>query len=124
MSTVIVAEALGLVTWWGLQPRLVERLRKPDPSPGPGRDAPCHGRTPARILVVDDEPYITDVVTAALRFEGFASEEAATGAEALDKARLGRLRPDRARRDAARHRRIRGVPPAPVRAGRRPRCSS
>ena len=24
-----------------------------------------------RILVVDDEPYITDVVSAALRFEGF-----------------------------------------------------
>ncbi len=41
------------------------------------------------ILVVDDEPYITDVVTAALRFEGFASEEVSTGAEALTKARLG-----------------------------------
>ena len=41
------------------------------------------------ILVVDDEPYITDVVTAALRFEGFASEEVSTGAEALSKARLG-----------------------------------
>ncbi len=42
-----------------------------------------------RILVVDDEPYITDVVTAALRFEGFATEEASTGLEALDKARAG-----------------------------------
>jgi two-component system OmpR family response regulator len=41
------------------------------------------------ILVVDDEPYITDVVTAALRFEGFTSDEASTGAEALSKARLG-----------------------------------
>ncbi len=39
------------------------------------------------ILVVDDEPYITDVVMAALRFEGFGSEEASTGAQALDKAR-------------------------------------
>jgi two-component system, OmpR family, response regulator len=39
------------------------------------------------ILVVDDEPYITDVVMAALRFEGFASEEASTGAKALEKAR-------------------------------------
>jgi two-component system OmpR family response regulator len=44
---------------------------------------------PGRVLVADDEPYITDVVTAALRFEGFESEEAATGSEALDKARGG-----------------------------------
>jgi two-component system OmpR family response regulator len=44
---------------------------------------------PGRILVADDEPYITDVVTAALRFEGFASDEAATGSEALEKARGG-----------------------------------
>jgi two-component system, OmpR family, response regulator len=42
-----------------------------------------------RILVVDDEPYITDVVTAALQFEGFVSEEASTGSEALVKARAG-----------------------------------
>jgi two-component system OmpR family response regulator len=42
-----------------------------------------------RILVVDDEPYITDVVTAALKFEGFASDEASTGSEALAKARTG-----------------------------------
>ncbi|HEX3980239.1 MAG TPA: response regulator transcription factor [Acidimicrobiales bacterium] len=45
--------------------------------------------SPGRILVADDEPYITDVVTAALRFEGFASEEASTGFEALEKAREG-----------------------------------
>jgi two-component system OmpR family response regulator len=44
---------------------------------------------PLRVLVVDDEPYITDVVTSALAFEGFATEEAATGAEALAKARRG-----------------------------------
>lgn len=42
-----------------------------------------------RILVVDDEPYIIDVVTAALRFEGFQTEEAATGGQALDKVRAG-----------------------------------
>ena len=35
MSTFIVVEALGLVTWWGLQ-RLVERLRS---RPAPARDA-------------------------------------------------------------------------------------
>ncbi len=45
---------------------------------------------PGRILVVDDEPYITDVVTAALRFEGFVADEAATGGDALEKARSGR----------------------------------
>ena len=45
---------------------------------------------PGRVLVVDDEPYITDVVTAALRFEGFATEEAATGLAGLEKARSGR----------------------------------
>ena len=40
-----------------------------------------------RILVVDDEPYITDLLSAALRFEGFAVEVASTGAEALRIAR-------------------------------------
>ena len=38
---------------------------------------------PARILVVDDEPYITDLLGAALRFEGFTVDTAATGGEAL-----------------------------------------
>jgi len=40
-----------------------------------------------RILVVDDEVYITDLLAAALRFEGFAVEVAATGKEALRLAR-------------------------------------
>jgi two-component system OmpR family response regulator len=39
------------------------------------------------ILVVDDEPYITDLLAAGLRFEGFAVSIAATGAEALQAAR-------------------------------------
>jgi two-component system OmpR family response regulator len=34
--------------------------------------------------VVDDEPYITDLLGAALRFEGFDVDTAATGGEALD----------------------------------------
>jgi len=42
-----------------------------------------------RILVVDDEPFITDVLCAALQFEGFVTEEAATGLQALAKARVG-----------------------------------
>jgi two-component system, OmpR family, response regulator len=36
-----------------------------------------------RILVVDDEPNIVDVITMALRYQGFAVESAGTGAEAL-----------------------------------------
>ena len=42
-----------------------------------------------RVLVVDDEPFITDVVSSALVFEGFATEEATTVAEALSQARSG-----------------------------------
>ena len=37
----------------------------------------------SRILVVDDEPNIVDVISMALRFQGFAIESAGTGAEAL-----------------------------------------
>jgi two-component system OmpR family response regulator len=40
-----------------------------------------------RILVVDDEPNITDLLVAALHFEGFSAEVAQTGFEALAKAR-------------------------------------
>jgi two-component system, OmpR family, response regulator len=40
-----------------------------------------------RILVVDDEPYITDLLGAALRFEGFSVDVAVTGSEALEMAR-------------------------------------
>ncbi|MGD0197254.1 MAG: response regulator transcription factor [Solirubrobacteraceae bacterium] len=36
-----------------------------------------------RVLVVDDEPNIVDVISMALRFEGFEVESAATGAEAI-----------------------------------------
>ena len=34
---------------------------------------------PARVLVVDDEPSITDAVATALRYEGFETREAASG---------------------------------------------
>ena len=36
-----------------------------------------------RVLVVDDEPNIVDVVSMALRFQGFAVESAGSGAEAI-----------------------------------------
>jgi two-component system OmpR family response regulator len=42
-----------------------------------------------RILVVDDEPYITDLLGAALRFEGFAVDTSATGGDALSLAERG-----------------------------------
>ncbi len=42
------------------------------------------------ILVVDDEPYITDLLSAALKFEGFRVDVASTGVEALEKVRSGR----------------------------------
>ena len=45
-----------------------------------------------RILVVDDEPYITDLLSTGLEFEGFAVEVATTGSEALQKVRS--TRPD------------------------------
>jgi two-component system, OmpR family, response regulator len=53
------------------------------PTPAPA-DAP-------RILVVDDEPGIVDVVSMALRFQGLAVETATTGREALSAA--GNFRP-------------------------------
>jgi two-component system OmpR family response regulator len=38
---------------------------------------------PHRVLVVDDEPNIVDVITMALRFQGFAVESAGSGGQAL-----------------------------------------
>ena len=46
----------------------------------------------ARVLVVDDEPNIVDVVTMALRFQGFEVASAGTGTEAL--AAVSGFRPD------------------------------
>ena len=41
------------------------------------------GREGGRVLVVDDEPYITDLVSTALRYVGFDVSTAATGRQAL-----------------------------------------
>jgi two-component system OmpR family response regulator len=46
----------------------------------------------ARVLVVDDEPHIAELVTVALRYSGFDVSRAATGREALSEVR--RTRPD------------------------------
>jgi two-component system, OmpR family, response regulator len=48
--------------------------------------------TNGRILVVDDEPSITDAVATALRYEGYDVEEASTGRDAL--AAIAREEPD------------------------------
>jgi two-component system, OmpR family, response regulator len=42
-----------------------------------------NGATPHRVLVVDDEPNLAEVVTMALRFQGFTVQTAGTGREAL-----------------------------------------
>src|SRR3954449_5533413 len=44
-----------------------------------------------RVLVVDDEPNIADVVTMALRYQGFEAESVGTGRDAI--AAVDRLRP-------------------------------
>ncbi|TDD13772.1 response regulator transcription factor [Nonomuraea diastatica] len=46
----------------------------------------------SRILVVDDEPYLADLVSTALTYEGFETATAATGAAAV--AMNGSFRPD------------------------------
>nr|WP_280273641.1 response regulator transcription factor [Nocardia wallacei] len=50
-------------------------------------------RTPeARVLVVDDEPMIVELLTVSLRYQGFEVAAAGNGAEGLDRARV--FRPD------------------------------
>ncbi len=49
-------------------------------------------RTPVRVLVVDDEPDLTEVIGAALRHEGWSVRTAADGRAALEAAR--EFRPD------------------------------
>ena len=70
-----------------------------------------------RVLVVDDEPNIVDVITMALRFQGFEVESAGTGAGALAAVSRFKPAPDAAGRDAARHGGLRRGP-APGRPAR------
>ena len=46
----------------------------------------------ARILIVDDEPSIVELLSVSLKFQGFEVETASNGAEGLDRART--FRPD------------------------------
>ncbi len=78
-----------------------------------------------RLLVVDDEPTVRELLSATLRFAGFEVSSAATGAEAVEAVRRAAARPGPARRDAARPGRVPGRPPALRElAGRRCRCCS
>lgn len=55
-------------------------------------DAPAVRRPEARVLVVDDEPMIVELLSVSLRFQGFEVQTAVDGAQALDRARV--FRPD------------------------------
>nr|KEP24544.1 hypothetical protein DA06_07150 [Georgenia sp. SUBG003] len=60
----------------------------------------------ARLLVVDDEPSIRELLSASLRFAGFDVVTAEDGNAALRAASQQPPRPRGARRDAARHGRL------------------
>ena len=64
------------------------QLQRPPISEDQPMSDNAHG---PRVLVVDDEPNIAEVVTMALRFQGFTVETAGTGREAL--AAVARFRP-------------------------------
>ena len=66
----------------------------------------------ARLLVVEDEPNILELLSASLRYAGFEVVTAAAGGEAVQAAQRPPARPDRARRHAARHGRLRRDPAA------------
>ncbi|MBF6332653.1 response regulator transcription factor [Nocardia transvalensis] len=58
-----------------------------------GMNGGAAGRTPeARVLVVDDEPMIVELLSVSLRYQGFEVATASNGAEGLDKAKV--FRPD------------------------------
>src|ERR1700691_120705 len=91
----------------------------PDPgSPGPGLSAPGierEDRTPARVLVVDDEPSLAELLASVLRAEGGTVKTAGNGAGGV----AARARVPTGRRGAGRHaprfQRYSGHAPAPGR---------
>ena len=72
-----------------------------------------------RVLVVDDEPMVREVLARYLETEGFEVDTAGDGEQALDRFVTDTARPGAPRPDAAPHRRPRGVPPH-ARERRRP----
>ena len=75
---------------------------RPDPADG----------TPLRVLVVDDEENIAELLRMALRYEGWEVEVALTGGKAVSHRQEAAARRRRARHDAARLRRHGGAAPA------------
>ena len=67
--------------------------------------------SPLRVLVVDDEVNIAELIAMALRYEGWEVAAAHTGTKAVSAAKDVRARRRRARHDAARLRRPRGAAP-------------
>ena len=66
-----------------------------------------------RVLVVDDEEHITELVAMGLGYNGFDVRAGGLRAGRPGRRRASQARPDRPRRDAARPRRLRGRPPPP-----------
>jgi two-component system, OmpR family, response regulator len=65
----------------------IEKTAKPGrPTARHGASVPEPSRDLTRVLVVDDDPSITELVATVLRYEGFAVQVAAAGREALDAA--------------------------------------
>lgn len=68
------------------------------------------GRSPhaRRVLMVDDEANLVDVISLALRYEGFLVRSATRGADALDAVDAFARQVVMGRRDASGHGRLRG----------------
>src|SRR5678816_1153318 len=58
-------------------------MGSPHVVPFAGAITPRTGASEGKILVVDDEPYLADMLMTSLRFAGFEVRVAATGTEAL-----------------------------------------
>ena len=78
--------------------------------------------TPLRVLVVDDEENIAELLRMALRYEGWDVEVALTGSKAVSTRQEAAARRRGARHDAARLRRHGGAAPAARRPARRTRA--
>lgn len=74
----------GLVNYWG------DTIQAG--TPAPSGDTPAGKTSPERILVVEDDPEILDVIVDTLRDEGFEVFGVANGADAM--ATAGRRPPD------------------------------